>query len=170
MKYNRVSCPMVWLKPSARVMICQRRALMVCARANRPTAASHSSKRREEKASPNLPQSVFQPTQPRRTELIPKRITRRMSLLTDQQLLFMGFRTQLVKPALLGIHHVNQDAIPPRDRKQGDHTGQVNDLSGRHLGVAEAPVVHGNTFLHRVANIDAQPESGAGSQPHMPDD
>src|SRR6516225_2755407 len=100
-------------------MICQRRELTVWARANRPTPASQSSRRSEAKACPNLLQSVFQATQPNRTALIPRRI----NLFTDQKLLFIGFRTQLIKPALLGVYHVDQDAIPARRGKRGNHKG-----------------------------------------------
>src|SRR6516225_9853560 len=157
---------MVSLKPSARVMICQRCELTVWARANSPTPASQNSRRSPAKTSANLVQSIFQATQPRRTALIPTR----SNLFTDQQLLFMGSRTQLIKPALLGIHHVDQDAIPPWRRKPGDDECQFHRLSRTDLRIFEAPVFHRQTVFLLVANIDSQPESCGAPRPHVPGD
>src|SRR5205823_2029943 len=112
-------------------------------------------------AAQTLSQSVLQATSVNRAALT----ARRNSLLTDPQLLFVGFRPRLIEPAMPFLGHVHDQPEPARLLERPHHQRDGHALARGHFLVEHA----GPAFRDRrlavpdligemVARLSAGPE------------
>src|SRR5262245_7635498 len=104
------------------------------------------------KASRTLSQSsasVLQTSQVRSAALTPKRSNLLSDdLLTDKQLLFMGFGAGLKKPAVPFFNQINEQPIAPRLGKRRQQQDHLPAFTRRHYALEQAgPAFDGHLFF-----------------------
>src|SRR5438105_15338534 len=95
------------------------------------TAASQYSQRKSAKPARTWPQSVRQATRVSKMALTPNR----NSLFSNDELLFVGFRPRLIKPTMLFLDHVYQEAKTSRARQWAQHERDGHGCPRRHFPV-----------------------------------